>query len=105
MTPVHRCLGPDHLEVPFVRIIYEMADERLDRLLARGDVPRPWEAPDEHIAYPDEDVASTVDATNADPGFNPREHAVSDGSASSSSGEESDEAEVDFADPAFTKSV
>jgi hypothetical protein len=105
MTPVHRCLGPDHLEEPFVRIIYEMADERLDQLLARGDVPPPWEAPDEHIAYPDEDVDSTVDDTNADPGFNPREHAVSDGSASSSSGEQSDEAEVDFADPASTKSV
>jgi len=82
---------------------YEMADERLDRLLARGDVPPPWEAPDEHIDYPDEDVDSTVDDTNADPDFKPLEHAVSDGSASSSSGEDSDEAE--FADPASVKST
>jgi hypothetical protein len=82
---------------------YEMADERLDRLLARGDVPPPWEAPDEHIAYPDEDVDSTVDDTNADPDFKPLEHAVSGGSASSSSGEDSEEAE--FADPASVKST
>jgi hypothetical protein len=82
---------------------YEMADKRLDRLLTRGDVPPSWEAPDEHIAYPDEDVDSTVDDTNADPDFKPREHAVSDGSVSLSSEEESDEAE--FADPASTKSA
>jgi hypothetical protein len=82
---------------------YEMADERLDGLLARGGVPPPWEAPDEHIAYPDEDVDSTVDDTNADPDFKPLEHAVSGGSASSSSGEDSEEAE--FADPASVKST
>jgi hypothetical protein len=100
-----RCLDSTPWAKYVPETYYKMADERLDRLLARGDIPPPWETPDEHIAYPAEDVNSTVDDTIAGPDFKPRKHAVSDGSASSSSGEESDEAEVDFADPASTKST
>ncbi|POM75093.1 Hypothetical protein PHPALM_7849, partial [Phytophthora palmivora] len=40
---------------------YEMADERLDRRLRRGDVPAPWGNLDDHVVYPDEDADSTED--------------------------------------------
>ncbi|POM77271.1 Hypothetical protein PHPALM_5371 [Phytophthora palmivora] len=58
---------------------YEMADERLDRRLRRGDVPAPWGDLDDHVVYPDEDADSTA------PTQEPEE------SSSSSSSEEEDE--------------
>ncbi|GMF56086.1 unnamed protein product [Phytophthora fragariaefolia] len=67
-----------------------MADERLNRLLSRGEVPPPWKTPDAHIEYSDEDADSTVDATNADPDFELVEEVASDGSGFSSSEDESD---------------
>ncbi|POM73308.1 Hypothetical protein PHPALM_9854 [Phytophthora palmivora] len=69
---------------------YEMADERLDRRLRRGDVPAPWENLDDHVVYPDEDADSTVDDVENDPEYQPPAQEPEE-SASSSGSEEEDE--------------
>ncbi|EGZ10493.1 hypothetical protein PHYSODRAFT_337306 [Phytophthora sojae] len=50
---------------------YEMADERLDRRLRRGDTPSPWANLDDQVVYPDEDADSTVDDVENDPDYKP----------------------------------
>ncbi|POM75042.1 Hypothetical protein PHPALM_7903 [Phytophthora palmivora] len=69
---------------------YEMADERLDRRLRRGDIPAPWGNLDDHVVYPDEDADSTVDDIENDPEYQPPAQEPGE-SASSSSSEEEDE--------------
>ncbi|POM59372.1 hypothetical protein PHPALM_31908 [Phytophthora palmivora] len=69
---------------------YEMADERLDRRLRRGDVPAPWGNLEDHVVYPDEDADSTVDDIENDPEYQPPAQEPGE-SASSSSSEEEDE--------------
>ncbi|EGZ27928.1 hypothetical protein PHYSODRAFT_258254 [Phytophthora sojae] len=62
---------------------YEMADERLDRCLRRGDVPPPWGNLDDHMVYPDEDCGRHRERPdNQAPAQGPEE------SASSGSSEE-----------------
>ncbi|POM70129.1 Hypothetical protein PHPALM_13481 [Phytophthora palmivora] len=85
-----RCLD----RIPWSKYVpeayYEMADERLDRRLRRGDVPAPWGNLDDHVVYPDEDADSTVDDIENDPEYQPPAQEPGE-SASSSSSEEEDE--------------
>ncbi|POM76436.1 Hypothetical protein PHPALM_6321, partial [Phytophthora palmivora] len=70
---------------------YEMADERLDRRLRRGDVPAPWGILDDHVVYPDKDADSTVDDVENDPEYQPPTQEPEEGSSSSSSEDEDEE--------------
>ncbi|EGZ25940.1 hypothetical protein PHYSODRAFT_326895 [Phytophthora sojae] len=70
---------------------YEMADERLDRCLRRGDVPPPWGNLDDHMVYPDEDADSTVDDIENDPDYQPPAQEPEESASSSSSEEEEEE--------------
>ncbi|EGZ19818.1 hypothetical protein PHYSODRAFT_327999 [Phytophthora sojae] len=67
---------------------YEMADERLDRCLRRGDVPPPWGNLDDHMVYPDEDADSTVDDIENDPDYQPPAQELEESASSNSSEEE-----------------
>ncbi|POM63087.1 hypothetical protein PHPALM_27673, partial [Phytophthora palmivora] len=82
------------METPWSKYVpeayYEMADERLDRRLRRGDIPAPWGNLDDHVVYPDEDADSTVDDIENDPEYQPPAQEPEE-SASSSSSEEEDE--------------
>ncbi|POM72211.1 Hypothetical protein PHPALM_11112 [Phytophthora palmivora] len=70
---------------------YEMADERLDRRLRRGDVPAPWGNLDDHVVYSDEDADSTVNVVENDPEYQPPTQEPEESSSGSSSEEEDEE--------------
>ncbi|EGZ13456.1 hypothetical protein PHYSODRAFT_513453 [Phytophthora sojae] len=70
---------------------YEMADERLDRCLRRGDLPPPWRNLDDHMVYPDADADSTVDDIENDPDYQPPAQEPEENASSNSSEEEEEE--------------
>ncbi|POM71379.1 Hypothetical protein PHPALM_12065, partial [Phytophthora palmivora] len=77
---------------------YEMADERFDRRLRRGDVPAPCGNLDDHVVYPDEDADSTVDDVENDPEYQLPTQEPEESSSSSSSEEEDDEVAPEILD-------
>ncbi|POM58085.1 Hypothetical protein PHPALM_37317 [Phytophthora palmivora] len=77
---------------------YEMADERLDRRLRRGDVPAPWGNLDDHVVYPDEDAGSTVDDVENDPEYQPPTQEPEESSSGSSYEEEDEEVAPEILD-------
>ncbi|POM57842.1 Hypothetical protein PHPALM_37595 [Phytophthora palmivora] len=79
---------------------YEMADERLDRRLRRGDVPAPWGNLDDHVVYPDEDADSTVDDVKNDPEYQPPTQEPEESSSGSSCEEEDEEVAPEVLDEA-----